>query len=175
MIPFLKKLFSCFILDIRNEFIPFLFPHKSMLTSLCYHFFLGAHKIWYIYKIRSYIFVLANIHFLKFIYLFLLIYFGYAGLSCGTWKTCCQVWDWGFIAAARGVLVPGPGIRLWPPALGTQSLSHWIPREVLLCVWVFSLRWGFVVTGRLSLAAVCGLLIVAASRVEHGFYEVWTR
>ena len=47
------------------------------------------------------------------------------------------MWDWGFIAAARGILVPGPGIRLWPPALGTQSLSHWIPREVLSRVWGF--------------------------------------
>ena len=91
----------------------------------------------YIYIIHSYIFVLANVHFLKIIYLFLLIYFGYAGLSCGTWKTCCHVWDWGFTAAARGILVPGPGIELWPPALGTQSLSHWIPRGGPLCVWGF--------------------------------------
>lgn len=46
-----------------------------MLTSLCYHFFLGAHKIWHIYIIHSYIFVLANVHFLKIIiyfYLFIL-------------------------------------------------------------------------------------------------------
>lgn len=120
----------------------------------------------YIYIIHSYIFVLANVHFLKIIYSFLLIYFGYAGLSCGTWKTCCHVWDWGFTAAAHGILVPGPGIELWPPTLGTQSLSHWIPRGGPLCVWgFFSLRWGFVVTGRLSLVAVCGVLTVVASRV----------
>ena len=34
-----------------------------------------------------------------------------------------------------------------------------------MCGVFFSLRWGFVVTGRLSLVAVCGVLTVVASRV----------
>lgn len=75
------------------------------------------------------------------------------------------MWDWGFTPAACGILVPGPGIELWPPALGTQSLSHWIPREGPLCVGFFSMCWGFVATGKLSLVAVRGVLTVAASRV----------
>ena len=29
-------------------------------------------------------------------------------------------------------LVPQPGIKLMPPALGSQSLSHWTTREVPL-------------------------------------------
>ena len=32
-------------------------------------------------------------------------------------------------------LVPWPGIKPWPPALGVQSLSHWATGEVL---WVYS-------------------------------------
>ena len=32
----------------------------------------------------------------------------------------CSIWD----------LVPWPGIKPWPPALGAQSLSHWATREV---------------------------------------------
>ena len=31
---------------------------------------------------------------------------------------------------ARGILVPGPGIKLMPPALEAQSLNHWTTREV---------------------------------------------
>ena len=29
------------------------------------------------------------------------------------------------------ILIPQPGIELTPPALGAQSLNHWISREVL--------------------------------------------
>ena len=36
---------------------------------------------------------------------------------------CCGMWD----------LVPWPGIELMPPALGTQSLSHWTTGKS----WVF--------------------------------------
>ena len=49
----------------------------------------------------------ANTTGLKNIYLFVL------GLSCGIWE-----------------LVPWPGIKPRPPALGAQSLSHWTTREV---------------------------------------------
>ena len=45
---------------------------------------------------------------------FLSIYFlAGPGLSCGLWD-----------------LVPGPGIKPRPPALGAQSLSHWTTQEV---------------------------------------------
>ena len=38
--------------------------------------------------------------------------------ACRTFS--CSMWD----------LVPWPGIKLGPPALGAQSLSHWTTREV---------------------------------------------
>ena len=40
--------------------------------------------------------------------------------SCGSWTLICGMWD----------LVPWPGIKPWPPALGAWSLSHWTTREV---------------------------------------------
>ena len=40
--------------------------------------------------------------------------------SCGVWTLSCSLWD----------LVPWPGIKPVPPALGVQSLSHWITRQV---------------------------------------------
>ena len=45
--------------------------------------------------------------------LFLFIYLAALGLSCGMWG-----------------LVPWPGIEPRPPALGVQSLSHWITTKV---------------------------------------------
>ena len=41
-------------------------------------------------------------------------------LSCGMQTLGCSTW----------VLLPWPGIRPWPPALGVWSLSHWITKEV---------------------------------------------
>ena len=40
--------------------------------------------------------------------------------SCGMWTLSCGMWD----------LVPWPGIKPGPPALGAWSLSHWTTREV---------------------------------------------
>ena len=40
--------------------------------------------------------------------------------SCGMWTFCCGLWE----------LVPPPGIKPEPPALGTRSLSHWTTREI---------------------------------------------
>ena len=42
------------------------------------------------------------------------IYLAALGLSCGMWTLSCSMWD----------LVPQPGIKLGPPALADQSLSH---------------------------------------------------
>ena len=42
--------------------------------------------------------------------------------------------------AACGILVPRPGIELRPPALGVQSLNHWIPREVPSILSLLSLH-----------------------------------
>ena len=42
------------------------------------------------------------------------------GLSCGTQDLSCDMWD----------LVPWPGMKPRPPALGAWSLSHWTTREV---------------------------------------------
>ena len=46
-------------------------------------------------------------------YLFLFIYLAAPGLRCGMWG-----------------LVPQPEIEPRPPALGVQSLSRWIAKEV---------------------------------------------
>ena len=42
-------------------------------------------------------------------------------VSCGTWTLSCSTWD----------LVPRPGIKPQPPALGAWNLSHWTTREYL--------------------------------------------
>ena len=41
--------------------------------------------------------------------------------SCSRQASSCGLWD----------LIPQPGIKPGPPAMGTQSLSHWTTREVL--------------------------------------------
>ena len=50
-------------------------------------------------------------------------------LSCSMWTFCCGMWD----------LVPWPEIELGPPALRTQSLSHWISG-----MFFFFPLWNFV-------------------------------
>ena len=52
----------------------------------------------------------------------LFFYLAVLGLSCSMWS-----------------LVPWAGIEPRPPALGTQSLSHWTPREVLRVVLIKAL------------------------------------
>ena len=44
--------------------------------------------------------------------------------SCGMQTLSCGMW----------VLVPWPGIKAGPPALGAWSLSHWTTREVLIFI-----------------------------------------
>ena len=48
------------------------------------------------------------------------IYLAALGPSCSMWPLSCNAWD----------LVPWPGITPSLPALGAQSFSHWITREV---------------------------------------------
>ena len=62
-----------------------------------------------------------------FVCLFVLFHLAVPGLSCslgifrcGMQTLRCSIWD----------LVPWPGIKPGPPALGVQSLSHWTTREV---------------------------------------------
>ena len=73
-----------------------------------------------------------------FIYLFIL---AVPGLSCGMrdlQHAGYSLWHAGFLVAACGVLVaacrrdlvPQPGIKPRPPALGTWSLTFWTTREV---------------------------------------------
>ena len=69
------------------------------------------------------------------------IYLAVPGLSCGMRD-----------------LVPWPGIKPGPPALGAQSLSHWATREVprsYLFIY-FWLCWVFVDAHGLSLVVVIG-------------------
>ena len=56
-------------------------------------------------------FLLSFLFFFKYIFIYLAV----LGLSCGMWD-----------------LVPPPGIKLRPPALGMRSLSHWITRDIPL-------------------------------------------
>ena len=47
---------------------------------------------------------------------------------CGVYFLSCFIWP--RIPAACGILVLQPGIEPMGPALETQSLNHWIIREV---------------------------------------------
>ena len=57
-----------------------------------------------------------------YLYLVLKFYFYLAAPnpSCGRWTLSCSIWD----------LVPWPGIKHRPPALGAQIPSHWTTRKV---------------------------------------------
>ena len=57
--------------------------------------------------------------------------------ACGIFS--CGIWD----------LAPQPRIQLRPPALGAQSLSHWVTREIPLApfynvLYLFGLCWVFI-------------------------------
>ena len=55
-------------------------------------------------------------------------------LTCGTWN-----------------LIPQPGIKSWPSALGAWSLSHWTTREALPSFFVAKLRGGpLIITFRIN-------------------------
>ena len=71
------------------------------------------------------------------------IYFDVLDLRCSTWNLHCGTWDllvalcknfscniWTLSCSMQN-LVPWPGIKPGPPALGTWNLSHWTTREVL--------------------------------------------
>ena len=63
-----------------------------------------------------------------FIYLFkILNYYLFIWLLKGYFN--CSMWD----------LVPGPGIKPRPPALGAQRLNHWATREVPVCLFLATL------------------------------------
>ena len=68
------------------------------------------------------------------------IYLAAPGLSCGMQDLCYGMWDLFFFFSSCGVrilscgmwdLVPQPGIKPGPPALGARRLSHWSTWEVL--------------------------------------------
>ena len=82
-------------------------------------------------------------------YTLIFIYLAAPGLSCSTWDLCCHVqvlhcsmrdllvmvhgiFSCGMWTLSCGMwdLVPWPGIKPEPPALGVWSLSHWTTREV---------------------------------------------
>ena len=52
--------------------------------------------------------------------------------TCGIFVVACGILSWGMWALSCGVwdIVPWPGIKPGPPALGAWSLSHWTTREV---------------------------------------------
>ena len=111
------------------------------------------------------------------------------GLSCGTWDLCCgiqtsQLLHADFLVAACGLLVaacirdlvPQPGIESRPPALGTQSLTHWATREVppiesLLLLLFFWLHWVFVAGSRAQAQQLWCTGLVALRHVGSS----WTR
>ena len=66
------------------------------------------------------------------------------GLSCGLRNLHYSMWDLSFelfISCSLWDLVPRAGIELRPPALGAQSLSHWITREVPRGVFLNEISW----------------------------------
>ena len=70
------------------------------------------------------------------------------GLSCSTWDFQCGMWTF---SCSMWDLVPWPGIKPRPPALGAQSVNHWTIREVpssvanvvqlLSCIQLFVTPW----------------------------------
>ena len=56
--------------------------------------------------------------------MYLFIYLAVLGLSRGTWGVRSSLWHVGSSSLTRD--------QTWAPALGVQSISHWIPREVPL-------------------------------------------
>ena len=66
------------------------------------------------------------------------VYLAVPGLSCG-------VWD----------LVPWPGIKPGPPALGLWSLNQWTTREVPVCLFLIY-RFPFYLLPMSSMQFICG-------------------
>ena len=61
------------------------------------------------------------------------------GLSCSMWDllvAACRL----LVAACMRDLVPRPGIKPRPPALGVQSLTHWTTREVPMILFLEILK-----------------------------------
>ena len=54
-------------------------------------------------------------------------------------------------------LVPWPGMELWPPALGFQSLSHWTSREASPSSFILLLPVPLLVTSRKAVLEAQGL------------------
>ena len=54
------------------------------------------------------------------------------GLSCGTQVAACGIFNCSMQTLSSGMrdLVPQVGIKLWLPALGVWTPSHWTIREV---------------------------------------------
>ena len=70
----------------------------------------------------------------SFIFIFLvliIVYLAASDLSCGMWYPfSCSLWD----------LVLWPGIEPGPPALQTQSLSHWTIKEITILIFRFHIE-----------------------------------
>ena len=66
-----------------------------------------------------------------FVYFFKFIYLAALDLNCSTGDLFVPAC--GIFSCGRWDLVPWLGFKSGPLALGTQSLSHWTTREVLLC------------------------------------------
>ena len=67
-------------------------------------------------------YIFLNFYFYLFIWIYqiLVAAFGIFDLHCSMTTLSCSILD----------LVPLPGMEPRPPVLRTQSLSHWIPREI---------------------------------------------
>ena len=80
--------------------------------------------------------------------LFFFFFLAAPGLSCSTWDFQCGMWTF---SCSMWDLVPWPGIKPRPPALGAQSVNHWTIREVpssvanvvqlLSCIQLFVTPW----------------------------------
>ena len=84
----------------------------------------------YICMYLFFVFLIINLLKNLFIFIYLFIWLHQVLVAaCGIFLATCGIFNCGMWTLMQD-LVPWPGIEPWPPALGAQSLSHWITREV---------------------------------------------
>ena len=111
--PFVKAFFIWFTSQYHNNQLNKCTPERICPLKGCYGaigFFLPV--FFYHIKVLCWYFFNFPKIFSFFFFQCLFAYLAVPGLSCGSY------------------VVSWPGIRPWPPALGTWSLSHWTTREV---------------------------------------------
>ena len=113
------------------------FKYFIMEVALLFCMFM-FHKLSYFSFFKKYLCICLSIYLSIYLSIWL----------CRVLVAACGVF---FLAVARELLivacmwdlVPWPGIKPGPPALGAQSLSHWTSREVPMLLFKAKRNWGF--------------------------------